>query len=213
MPRSLLALSLSCLVLTGCVQQKPDAATKPAANLAPAKVPEQFQVEFSTTVGEFTVSVTRAWAPLGADRFHEMVAKGFYKDIAFFRVIDGFMVQFGLHGDPAVTAKWRHSSIKDDPVVQSNVRGMVTFAMGGPNSRTTQLFINFGDNRRLNGMGFAPFGKVSKGMDVADRIYKVGECGPNGPGPGQAQIQTQGNAYLKKAYPKLDYIKSAKFVK
>jgi peptidyl-prolyl cis-trans isomerase A (cyclophilin A) len=188
------------------------AAPTPAATLP--KAPDSFKVKFDTTVGEFTVAVTRAWSPNGADRFHEMVAAGFYKDIAFFRVIDGFMVQFGVHGDPKVAARWRSANIKDDPVQQSNTRGMVTFAKTGmPNSRSTQLFINFGDNRNLDGMGFSPFGKVVEGMDVVDRIYKVGEGAPGGPGPEQNRLQVEGNAYLKRSFPKLDYIKSASLVK
>jgi peptidyl-prolyl cis-trans isomerase A (cyclophilin A) len=157
--------------------------------------------------------VTRAWAPLGAERFHELVTTGFFNDIAIFRVIDGFMAQFGIHGDPIVSAKWRDNQIKDDPVTQSNSRGMVTFATSGPNTRTTQLFINFGNNNRLDGMGFSPFGTVSEGMDIVDQLYKgYGEGAPRGQGPDQGRMQREGNAYLKKDFPNLDYILSAELL-
>ncbi|MEE2887109.1 MAG: peptidylprolyl isomerase [Planctomycetota bacterium] len=204
MMKPLLSMLLVGLALTACAPKE--------AGGGPAKVPEKFKVEFTTTVGNFTVEATRAWAPLGAERFHEMVDTGFYQDIAFFRVIGGFMVQFGVHGDPAISAKWKTATIKDDPVIQANERGTISFATGGPNTRTTQLFINFQHNKPLNAMGFAPFAKVIQGMDVVDKIYKVGEGAPGGPGPFQGKIQAEGNAYLKKEFPKLDYIKSAKFV-
>ena len=127
------------------------------------KAPESFKVQFDTTKGKFTVAVTRSLSPNGADRFYNMVRSGYFKDIAFFRVIPGFMAQFGVHGDPAVSAKWREASIADDPVKGSNTRGTITFATAGPDTRTTQLFINFADNTRLDGMGFSPFGKVIEG--------------------------------------------------
>lgn len=208
-------LLVAGLVLSACVQEKPlESKGDPVPAATPSKAPDTFKVEFTTTCGKFTMEVTRAWAPLGVDRFHEMVDKGFYQDIAFFRVIDGFMVQFGMHGKPAVTAKWMAATIKDDPVKQSNDRGMVTFAKtNAPNSRSTQLFINYKSNRNLDGMGFAPIAKIVQGMDVVDRIYKVGEGAPGGPGPNQNLLRTQGNDYLERDYPKLDYIKSAKFVK
>ena len=197
---------------------EPAAADKPGdrdpalldPSKATAEAPELFKVEFDTTVGKFTVQVHRDWAPKGADRFYNLVKIGYFSDIAFFRVIDGFMVQFGIHGDPAVSAAWRDAKIKDDPVKGTNKRGTLTFATSGPNTRTTQLFINFGENGRLDQMGFSPFAEVVDGMDVVDKIYKVGEGRPRGPGPDQGLIQSQGNAYLKDAYPKLDYIKSAK---
>ena len=175
-----------------------------------AKAPESFKVQFNTTKGKFTIEVTRSLAPNGADRFYNLVRSGYFTDIAFFRVIPGFMCQFGIHGDPNVSAKWREAAIPDDPVKGSNTRGTITFATAGPNTRTTQLFINFGDNIRLDSMGFAPFGKVVEGMDVVDKIYgEYGEGAPAGRGPDQGRIQMEGNAYLKKDFPNLDCIKSA----
>jgi peptidyl-prolyl cis-trans isomerase A (cyclophilin A) len=177
------------------------------------KAPEQFKAQFDTTKGKFTVEVTRSLAPNGADRFYNLVKSGYFTDIAFFRVISGFMVQFGIHGDPAVAAKWRAANIPDDPVKGSNTRGAITFATAGPNTRTTQLFISFGDNSPLDRQGFSPFGKVTEGMDVVDRIYSgYGEGAPSGRGPDQGLTQMQGNAYLKKEFPNLDYIKSATIV-
>ncbi len=175
-----------------------------------AKAPETFKAQFDTTKGKFTIEVTRSLSPNGADRFYNLVRSGFFKDIAFFRVIPGFMCQFGIHGDPAVAAKWREARIADDPVKGSNTRGTLTFATAGPGTRTTQLFINFADNTRLDGMGFSPFGKVVEGMDVVDKINgEYGEGAPQGRGPNQGRIQMEGNAYLKKDFPNLDYIKSA----
>ena len=174
------------------------------------KSPDSFKVKFETTKGNFTVEVTRSLAPQGADRFYNLVRSGFFKDVAFFRVIPGFMCQFGIHGDPKVAAAWRKAQIPDDPVKGNNTRGAITFATAGPNTRTTQLFISFGDNSRLDGMGFSPFGKVTEGMDVVDKINgEYGEGAPRGRGPGQDRIQSEGNAYLKKDFPNLDYIKSA----
>jgi peptidyl-prolyl cis-trans isomerase A (cyclophilin A) len=177
------------------------------------KAPESFKVQFDTTKGKFTIEVTRALSPNGADRFYNLVRSGYFKDIAFFRVIPGFMCQFGIHGNPAVSAKWREANIDDDAVKGSNTRGTITFATAGPNTRTTQLFINFGDNTRLDGQGFSPFGKVVSGMDVVDKINsEYGEGAPGGRGPDQGRIQMEGNVYLKKDFPNLDYIKSATIV-
>lgn len=178
-----------------------------------AQAPEVFQVKFTTTKGDFTVEARRAWAPNGVDRFHELVSQGFFDEIRFFRVISGFMVQFGIHGDPKVAAKWRDARIPDDPVTQSNTRGFVTFATAGPNTRTTQLFINFADNRPLDRQGFAPLAKVTAGMDVVDQLYAgYGEGAPSGRGPDQGRLQREGNAYLGKDFAKLDYIKTARIV-
>jgi len=177
------------------------------------KAPETFKAQFDTTKGKFTVEVTRSLAPHGADRFYNLVRSGYFKDVAFFRVIAGFMCQFGIHGDPKVAARWRGAPIPDDPVKGSNIRGALTFAMAGPNTRTTQFFINFADNTRLDRMGFAPIGKVIEGMDVVDKINaEYGEGAPRGRGPDQGRIQTEGNAYLKKDFPNLDYIKSVTVV-
>lgn len=176
-----------------------------------AQAPETFKAQFDTTKGKFTIEVTRSLSPNGADRFYNLVRSGYFTDIAFFRVVPNFMCQFGMHGDPAVTAKWSDARILDDPVVGSNKRGTITFAMGGPNTRSTQFFINFRDNTSLDGMGFSPFGKVIEGMDVVDKINSeygdMPQQGGNGPNP--EFIAQQGNAYLKKDFPNLDYIKSA----
>jgi peptidyl-prolyl cis-trans isomerase A (cyclophilin A) len=175
-----------------------------------ATAPDTFKAQFVTTKGKFVVEVTRSLAPNGADRFYNLVRSGYFTDVAFFRVIPGFMCQFGIHGDPSVSAKWRDANITDDAVKGSNTRGAITFATAGPNTRTTQLFINFGDNSSLDGQGFAPFGKVIEGMDVVDKINsEYGEGAPNGNGPDQGRVQAEGNAYLKKDFPHLDYIKSA----
>ncbi len=144
-----------------------------------AKAPETFKAQFDTTKGKFTIEVTRSLAPNGADRFYNLVRSGYFNDVAFFRVVPGFMCQFGIHGDPKVSAKWREANIPDDPVKGSNTRGTITFATAGPNTRTTQLFINFGDNSQSRRQGFAPFGKVIEGMDVVDKINsEYGEGAP-----------------------------------
>jgi peptidyl-prolyl cis-trans isomerase A (cyclophilin A) len=186
-----------------------------AGNLSdPASLNEQappvYKAKFDTSKGSFVVEVNRAWSPNGADRFYNLVKNGFYDNTRFFRVIPGFMVQFGISGDPSVAATWRDADIKDDPVKQSNTRGMITFATAGPNTRTTQVFINFDDNAGLDGQGFSPFGKVVSGMEVVDALYGgYGEGAPSGKGPNQGLVQQQGNAYLEQAFPKLDYIKQA----
>ena len=172
-----------------------------------AKAPEVYDVKFDTTRGDFVVQVTRAWAPIGADRFYNLVKHGYFTDAAFFRVVPGFIVQFGLSPDPAVNRAWRSADIKDDPVTQSNKRGTLTFATAGPNTRTTQLFINFADNGGLDRQGFAPFGLVTSGMDVVDKLYSG-----YGERPDQGAITTQGMAYLQKNFPNLDTIKSATIV-
>ena len=175
-----------------------------------AKAPEKFDAKFSTTKGDFTVSVTRAWAPLGADRFYNLVANGFFDGAHFFRVLSGFVVQFGLHADPEVSKMWRQANIKDDQVTKSNKPGYITFATAGPNTRTTQLFINLGNNAGLDRQGFAPFGQVTSGMDVIEKLYSgYGEGAPSGRGPDQGTITAQGKAYLDKNFPKLDSINTA----
>jgi len=193
------------------------AAISPAMSQAlmiPASLTEQappvYKAKFDTSKGSFEIQVHRDWAPAGADRFYNLVKNGFFDNTRFFRVVSGFMVQFGLNGDPSVSAQWRQARIRDDQVKQSNTRGMVTFATAGPNTRTTQVFINFGDNNRLDGMGFAPFGQVVTGMNVVDALYSgYGEGAPGGNGPEQGRVQQEGNAYLTKDFAKLDYIKKA----
>jgi peptidyl-prolyl cis-trans isomerase A (cyclophilin A) len=179
------------------------------AKKATAKAPDKFTVKLETTKGDILLDVDRSWAPAGADRFYNLVKIGYYDNVAFFRVIAGFMAQIGISGDPAVNGVWREARIGDDPVKGTNTRGMVSFAMAGPNSRTTQFFINFGDNSRLDGMGFSPFAKV-RDMAIVDKIYSgYGEGAPGGRGPAQGRVQTEGNAYLQKDFPNLDYIKKA----
>jgi peptidyl-prolyl cis-trans isomerase A (cyclophilin A) len=175
--------------------------------------PGEFTVRFSTSAGDFTVAVTRAWAPNGADRLYNLVRAGFYDGVRFFRVLDGFMAQFGIHGDPRVATAWRGARIADDAVLESNTRGRVTYATGGPNTRTTQLFINYGDNSPLDQQGFSPLGEVVEGMEVVDRLYSAyGEGPPSGTGPNQRRIQLEGNAYLEADFPELDYIIEARIV-
>ncbi|HVR73953.1 MAG TPA: peptidylprolyl isomerase [Planctomycetota bacterium] len=198
---------------------KPPPSTPPAAAptaalmdpaLAKEKAPETFKAKFATTKGDFVIEVTRAWAPNGADRFYNLVKAGYFNDVAFFRNIKGFMVQFGINGDPAVNTKWIMARIPDDPVTQSNAPGYVTFATSGPNSRTTQLFINHGDNKNLDGMGFSPFGVVVEGIEIVKSLHDgYGEGAPRGRGPNQGLLQEQGNKYLKSAFPLLDYVKTA----
>jgi len=190
----------------------PKAARGPAAEPRATGVPQEYAVRLTTTKGDIVIDVKRRWSPNGADRFHELVTAGYFEDIAFFRVVEGFMAQAGIHGDPAVNREWRTKKIKDDPVVESNSRGTVSFATSGRDSRTTQFFISFGDNSRLDGMGFSPFGKV-RDMAVVDTLYSgYGEGAPRGMGPSQGRIQQEGNAYLKQAFPELDYILKAQII-
>lgn len=171
--------------------------------------PERFTVVLDTTKGLVDIDVRRSWAPAGADRFYSLVKIGYFDDTAFFRVIPGFMAQVGIHGDPEVNRAWRMQRIEDDPVTQSNTRGMVSFATSGRNSRVNQFFINFGDNARLDAMGFAPIGRV-RDMAVVDQLYGgYGEGAPAGRGPLQARIQSEGNAYLRAEFPELDSIRRA----
>jgi peptidyl-prolyl cis-trans isomerase A (cyclophilin A) len=175
------------------------------------KAPDLFRAKFATSKGDFVIEVHRDWAPQGADRFFNLVKTGYYNDTRFFRVISGFMAQIGIHGKPELNAIWREQRIPDDPVTKSNLRSFVTFATGGPNTRTTQFFINFADsNARLDSMGFAPFGQVVSGMNVVDALYAdYGEGAPQGRGPSQNRLQTEGNAYLARDFPQLDFVKEA----
>ena len=185
----------ACLLLAACSSGTPDV----------------FKVNLDTSKGTVVIEAHRDWAPLGVDRFYQLVKSGFYDGARFFRVLPGFMAQFGIAGDPQVTAKWSGVTLQDDPVMQSNTPGMVTFAKtAAPNSRTTQLFINTGNNARLDADGFAPIGKVISGLEVVQNFYNgYGEGAPQGRGPEQGQIEAQGNAYLEKSFPMLDYIKKA----
>jgi peptidyl-prolyl cis-trans isomerase A (cyclophilin A) len=175
--------------------------------------PATFRVKFQTSRGDFIVEAQREWAPRGVDRFYNLVKHGFYDGACFFRVISGFMAQFGIHGDPKVSAAWRQERIQDDPVKQGNKRGYISYAMAGPNTRTTQLFINYTDNSRLDQMGFAPIGRVVDGMAVADRLYAgYGEGAPQGKGPNQGRLQTEGSDYLTQNFPQLDCIQKATII-
>lgn len=198
---------------------KPKTPQKDPALLHPetlkAKAPEEFDAKFVTTKGEFVIHVTRAWSPMGADRFYNLVKNHFFDGVSFFRVHPGFMVQFGMSGEPKINAAWEAASIKDDPVKQSNKPGYITYAMSSaPNSRTTQVFINYADNSFLDAKGFAPFGQVISGMDVVQQIYsgygEIPDMGGRGPSP--SLIASEGKAYLAKNFPKLDSIRAAVIV-
>jgi peptidyl-prolyl cis-trans isomerase A (cyclophilin A) len=213
---TVLAMLLATAILLGLNAGKPNsqrAAAGPSL-LRPSSLnehaPATFKAKFTTTKGDFVVEVTRAWAPLGADRFYNLVKNHFFDGAAFFRVLPGFVAQFGLSAKPEVSRVWAYATIKDDPVTQSNLRGYLTFATAGPNTRTTQLFINLADNQNLDGMGFAPFGKVVEGMGVVRKLYGgYGEGAPSGNGPDQSRITNEGKAYLDKSFPLLDSIETA----
>lgn len=203
-----LALAAAVMLPATALAQKPSLKNPASLN---EKAPATYKVRFDTSAGVFVVQVNRDWAPLGADRFYNLVKNGFYDEARFFRAISGFMVQFGIHADPAVSAVWRNARIGVDPVKESNKPMYITYAMGGtPDTRTTQVFINFGNNAQLDKMGFAPFGQVIEGQAVVNKIFTgYGEGAPRGKGPEQGRIQAEGNAYLNKEFPKLDYIKKA----
>ncbi len=220
MTRHIVCMSLLVLLLTVATGARSDDTTATDGalldpSLSTATAPDTYDVVLDTTQGEVVIRVHREWAPNGADRFYNLVRAGYYDGCKFFRVIDGFMAQVGMHGDPKVNAAWRAATIPDDPVTQDNTRGRVTFAaQARPNTRTTQIFINTADNTRLKQYGtFAPFGEVIAGMEAVDALYNgYGEGAPQGRGPSQSQIMSQGNAYLERAFPKLDAIVSAHVV-
>ena len=209
---ALVAVALGVLVTSAACGGGGAKKAEPAADLLypqalTTEAPQRFDVTFTTTKGDFTITVERAWAPNGADRFYNLAKVHFFDGVKFFRVVPNFVVQFGISPDPKVSAAWQNSMIKDDPVKEHNVRGAVTFASAGPDSRTTQLFINLGSNTRLDPIGFAPIGSVTGGMSVVDQLYSgYGDA----PTSHQAEMQTEGNAWLDKNYPKLDSIKTAR---
>ena len=221
MKRSVLALALS-LALAGC--PKGSAPTAPVETASPAganaaslrspdspdpRAPDRFTVRFDTTQGEVLVDIYREWAPRGVDRLHRLVTAGFYTDVACYRVLPGFVVQFGIHPEPSVNALWREAVFPDDPVVSENARGTLTFASAGAGSRTTQLFFNLGDNTRLDAMGFSPLGRV-RDLDAVDAMYAgYGEGAPMGSGPDQTRAGSAGSAYFHREFPELDWIRSA----
>jgi peptidyl-prolyl cis-trans isomerase A (cyclophilin A) len=199
------------LAVAGCGHHAPRSGAS-AALLHPAqlhaKAPRLFHVTFTTTKGAFVLSVDRAWAPRGADRFYNLVKAHFYDGASFFRVVPKFVVQFGISPDPQVSKAWVDAVIPDDPRSTSNKRGTVTFASAGPGTRTTQIFINLGDNSRLDAQGFTPFGKVTpRGMEVVDKLFSGYRDQPT---QLQPQIENEGNAFLKKKFPKLDHIVTAR---
>ena len=215
-PRKAIVLAAT---LCACAGAQSDAANDPAVLTTPADSfyqaapPDTFQILFTTSEGSFTVEVYRDWAPLGSQRLYNLVRAGYYDGNRFFRVIDGFMAQFGIHGEPAVNTAWENADIPDDPVTHTNERGTLVFATRGPNTRTTQLFINFGNNTQLDGMGFTPLGRVVEGMEVVDRLHAgYGEGAPRGGGPDQMRLRSEGNSYLESSYPELDYIETARIV-
>lgn len=201
------AMVLGCalLGLGGCFLQPKRALLHPPAQDAAA--PAEYNVTFTTTKGPIVIAVHRDWAPHGADRFYFLARHHFYDGAAFFRVVPRFVVQWGLGPDPRINMAWDKANLPDDPVTQSNTRGMVTYAKGGPNSRTTQVYINLGNNARLDKLGFAPFGQVVQGMEVVDQLYSgYGDGAPRGKGPSQSRIQHEGAAYLATDFPSLDRI-------
>jgi peptidyl-prolyl cis-trans isomerase A (cyclophilin A) len=199
--KSILFVTL-CAALVGCSSAPKESA--PAAKAEPAApAPAEFKVKFETSKGDFVAEIHREWAPIGVDRFHELVKAKFFNDVRFFRIVPNFIVQFGISGDPEVARKWKAMNIQDDPVRQSNERGTLTYATAGPGTRTTQLFINLAHNAPLDRQGFSPFGKVVDGMDVVERLYSG-----YGESPDQGQIEAEGNAYLKSKFEKLDYVKT-----
>ncbi len=175
------------------------------------RAPELFRAKFTTSQGDFVIEVHRAWAPIGADRFYNLVNHGFFDGQRFFRVRQGFIAQFGIPGDPGVAAAWRPATIADDPPRESNRRGTIAYAFTGPSTRATQVYINLSDNQRLDADGFAPFGIVVKGMEVVDKLYSgYGETAGGGMRAGhQDALFAGGNAYLVRAFPRLDYIRRA----
>jgi peptidyl-prolyl cis-trans isomerase A (cyclophilin A) len=204
-------LALVCLctaVVAGAAVAAPPPLLHPSS--LHAKAPATYRASFATTKGTFVVTVHRAWSPRGADRFYNLVQAHFFDGVTFFRVLEGFVVQFGISPDPAVSAAWQNADIKDDAVKSSNTPGSVTFADAGPDTRSTQVFVNLGNNAGLDGQGFSPFGRVTAGMSVVNKLYGgYGEA----PSHAQQQITEQGNAYLQKAFPKLDHIRTARILR
>lgn len=202
----------ACLLLIACSPATGPAGAEKKAGVTAAneQAPPVYRVNFETSKGPVAIEVTREWAPRGADHFYTLVKTGFYNGARFFRVRPNFVVQFGIAADPKTNRLWATMNLPDDPVKESNTRGMVTYATAGPNTRTTQIFINLADNRRLDKDGFAPFGKVVSGMETVDRFFSAyGEMSPRGPGPDPQQIEQVGNTYLEARFPRLDFIQKA----
>lgn len=211
--RAILSLFAVAVVCSSCgaggdsatVQVDKETLMDPKSPEMTKTAPNEFSAKFETSAGDFVVEVKRELSPNGVDRFYNLVSNGFYNEQRFFRVVPGFIVQWGMHGDPDVTAKWHDATIPDDPVKASNGPGTITFAKTNqPNTRTSQLFINFGDNAGLDAQGFAAFGTVTEGMEVVNAINT--EYGQK---PSQGQIAEDGNKYLTKLFPNMDFIKTA----
>lgn len=213
MQRSRIAFALAILG-AACGDSAPSPLLNPHPDSLAQQAPDSFRVEITTSKGPFVMHVVRAWAPRGVDRFHYLATHQYYDGVRFFRNLPDFMAQFGIHGNPDVNAAWTDRSIPDDSVRQSNLRGYVSYAMGGPNTRSTQLFINKRDNEQLDRMGFAPIGRVIEGMQVVDSLYEgYGEGPPGGLGPDQGQLNAQGNRYLESFFPRLDSIVTTRVVR
>ena len=215
LPRLLAVVAVGVSALAGCERspRQSNPSYMPRPDQPAPRAPETFRVRFETSRGPFVVEAHRSWSPHGVDRFYQLVSSGFYDGVRFFRVIPGFVAQFGIHGDPTVAAAWENMVIPDDSVVQSNIRGTISFATAGPNTRTTQLFINYRDNVALDRMGFSPIATVIEGMNVVDSLYGgYGDGPPDGRGPDQGRITREGNRYLEREFPKLDFIRTARVV-
>lgn len=183
------------LIATGC-------------SSGPPRGPDRYRIKFETSKGDFNVEVIRNWSPIGADRFHELIKAGFYDGNRFFRIVPGFIVQWGIHGDPSVAGKWENRNIPDDPAGMTNSPATICFATSGPESRTTQVYINLGNNGpKLDSQGFTPFGRVTEGMSVVASLYAG-----YGESPNQGKMRTEGNAYLQREFPQLDYVKKTSFI-
>ena len=206
--RRALVACLAAAWLISCAEQPPAPAER--SSPPPETPPQTYQVKFGTTKGDFVVEVDRDWAPRGADHFYRLVTARFYDGVRFHRVVRRYIVQWGINGNPKIQALYSNMRIPDDPVKQSNKTGTITFAKIGPNSRTSQVFINLRDNASLDKEGFAPFGEVIEGMDVVERLWSsYGEVAPRGPGPDPTRIEIEGEAYLVREFPRLDAIQRA----
>jgi peptidyl-prolyl cis-trans isomerase A (cyclophilin A) len=196
-----------CAVLAGCSpSEEPKKAEAPKQE-APA--PDVFKINLDTSKGPVVIEVHKDWAPIGVQHLYELIRSGYYDGNRFFRVTHPY-VQFGVNGDPKISGLWSTANLRDDPVKESNVKGMVSYAKAGPNTRTTQLFFNMKDNKDLDERGFAPFGKVISGMDAVESFYSAyGDMPPRGQGPDPSKIEVQGNSYLESRFPRLDFIKKA----
>jgi peptidyl-prolyl cis-trans isomerase A (cyclophilin A) len=211
---SIFAAFLCLMLIVGCADKPPKELAEPNDEALKAPSPDIYKIKFETNEGDIILEVHREWSPNGADRLYHLVNYHFFDGVRFFRVVKRFMAQFGYHGDPKIGNVWKEKTFPDDPVQESNLRGYLTFAKSAaPNSRSTNLFINYKDNSFLDNQGFSPLGKVIQGMEVVDKLYGgYGDAAPRGKGPSQAKIMQEGNAYLNKDFPEMDYIKKARVI-